>query len=127
MIKKFEDLEVYQIAFSLVLQIYKLTAKFPSEERFGLTNQIRRASVSIISNIAEGSMRLNPAEFRQFVGIARGSTGELRCQLQLATELKFLSQKDFSELNEKIDSIGKMLTNLSKTLHGKAIEKSSKS
>ncbi len=116
MLKKFEDLDVYQIAFQLAKEIYQATKAFPSEEKFGLTNQVRRCAVSIISNIAEGSMRLNPAEFRQFVGIARGSVGELRCQLKLATELGFLKTEKLESMEIQLESIGKMLTNLAKSL-----------
>ena len=74
-IKKVEDLEVFKAADSLAIEIYQLTEKFPKEERFGLVTQMRRAVTSIGANLMEGSYRINKKEFRQFVGIARGSVG----------------------------------------------------
>lgn len=76
-------------AMELTVKIYELTRAFPSDERFGLTNQLRRAAVSIPSNIAEGNGRLNTREFVQFLGIARGSTLEVLTQLELANALGF--------------------------------------
>ena len=76
------DLIVWQRAIELTVEIYKLTRSFPKEEMYGLTSQMRRASVSVASNIAEGRGQLNPAEFRQFLGIAQGSIFELKTQLR---------------------------------------------
>lgn len=118
--KSFEDLDVYQLAFAVTKEIYQVTHSFPADERFGLTNQIRRASVSIISNIAEGSLRLSSPEFRHFIGIARGSVAEVRCQLRLAMELGFMDAKIQRQIDGKLISIGKMLTNLAKALMSKA-------
>ena len=75
----------------LAVEVYKLTKSFPREEVYGLTSQIRRSAISIPSNIAEGHGRLNVGEFRQFLGIARGSTYELQTQLELAQSLEFTS------------------------------------
>lgn len=116
MLKKFEDLDVYQLAFEMTTDVYRSTAGFPNDECFGLINQIRRAAVSVISNIAEGSMRLYSAEFRQFIGIARGSVGELRCQSKLSESLSFLARSDFQKITAQLESVGKMLTNLTKAL-----------
>ncbi|MFH0776194.1 MAG: four helix bundle protein [Patescibacteria group bacterium] len=120
MIKKFEDLTVYQKAFTLSLELYRITKNFPDEEKFGLTNQIRRAAVSVVSNIAEGSMRLNSLEFRQFVGIARGSVGELRSQISIAQALGFVEVEKADQLFVLLDEIGKMLTVLARSLKAKA-------
>jgi four helix bundle protein len=85
----FRDLVVWQKSMQLAVEIYELTKEFPREEVYGLTSQMRRSAVSIPSNIAERQGRANPAEFRQFVSIARGSNCELQTQLELALALKF--------------------------------------
>ena len=81
-----EDLKVFQDSHALTLALYKITKDFPSDERFGLISQIRRASSSICANMIEGSHRNNKNEYRQFVGIARGSVGELKYHLLLAKD-----------------------------------------
>ena len=78
-----EDLDVFKLAHALTLELYKITASFPVEEKFGLVSQIRRSSSSICANLMEGSHRNNTGEYRQFAGIARGSTGELKYHLLL--------------------------------------------
>jgi four helix bundle protein len=85
----YRELEVWKRSIELSVVTYKLTGEFPSDERFGLTSQLRRASVSIASNIAEGYGRATKGEFKQFVGIARGSALELQTQLVIAKELGF--------------------------------------
>jgi four helix bundle protein len=89
----FRDLVVWQRSMQLTIAIYGLTKEFPQDERFGLTSQIRRSAVSIPSNIAEGQGRLNVGEFKQFLGIARGSNYEVQTQLELAKALKLASCK----------------------------------
>jgi four helix bundle protein len=84
MAQAFRDLQVWQRSMQLTIAVYKLTHEFPREEMFGLTSQIRRSAVSLPSNIAEGQGRLTPGEFRQFLGIARGSNFELQTQLEIA-------------------------------------------
>jgi four helix bundle protein len=84
MIHSFRDLQIWQKAMQLAVAVYRLTDAFPREERYGLTSQIRRSAVSIPSNIAEGQGRTNLGEFRQFLGIARGSNCELQTQLEIA-------------------------------------------
>ncbi len=91
MAQDFHDLIVWQRAIELTISIYSLTRSFPKDEMFGLTSQMRRASVSIASNIAEGRGRLNPAEFRQFLGLAQGSLCELRTQLWLQNDSEWRS------------------------------------
>ena len=87
MSQSFRELQVWQRSMQLTVAIYRLSQKFPREEIYGLTSQMRRSAVSIPSNIAEGQGRLNPPEFRQFLGIARASNCELQTQLEIARAL----------------------------------------
>lgn len=111
-----EDLEVYKKAHNLTLRLYKITQHFLSEEKFGLVPQIRRAASSINANLLEGSYRLNRREFRQFVGIARGSAGELKYHLLLSKDLKYISDKSFKEIYQELEIITKMLFGLANSL-----------
>jgi four helix bundle protein len=106
----FHDLTVWQRAIDLTVCIYKLTQMFPKEETYGLTAQLRRASVSVASNIAEGRGRLNPGEFRQFLGIALGSAFEIQTQLLIARKLGMGNEKSIHEAAALSDEITKMLT-----------------
>jgi four helix bundle protein len=90
----FKDLVVWQRAVQLTVQVYKLTASFPASEQFGLTNQLRRASVSVASNIAEGYGRTTKGEYLQFLGHARGSKCEVETQLIISAALGFGSKKE---------------------------------
>jgi len=108
--KHYKDLLVWQKAISLVTQVYVVTRSFPREERYGLTSQIRRAAVSIPSNIAEGQARLTPGEFRQFLGIAKGSLAELDTQLIIAEKLGYLIEA--GPLFEQLAEVGRMLSGL---------------
>lgn len=92
LVKSYQDLIVWQKAMDLVVEIYNLTKKFPSEELFSLTNQIRRAVVSIPSNIAEGKGRNSKAEYLHFIAISQGSLAETETQILLAIRLKFITQ-----------------------------------
>ena len=96
--------------------IYSLTAKFPLDERFGLVSQIRRAAVSIPSNIAEGHARKSRIEFRQFIFIALGSLAELETQLLLSNKLDFISKEEIEGIMLQLNTLGKMLRGLSKSL-----------
>ena len=100
----------------LAVRIYSVTAEFPRGEIYGLTSQMRRAAVSIASNIAEGSVRGTRKDFRQFVTIARGSNCELQTQLLLAKELNFGSSSGIAEAEELTNDVGQMLAGLSKYL-----------
>ncbi|MFH1375309.1 MAG: four helix bundle protein [Patescibacteria group bacterium] len=120
MIKKFEDLTVYQKALGVVMDVYHSTKEFPTEEKFGLVNQMRKCAVSITSNIAEGSMRLGSLEFKRFISIARGSVGELRSQVQISKELGFLNPKTQEKITADLDEVGKMLTALARSLKNKS-------
>jgi len=116
---KYSELVVWQKAMDLVTEIYKITATFPSEERFGLSSQARRAAVSIPSNIAEGHGRKSTGAFINHLSIAYGSLVELETQIQIAAKLNFLSQDDPSRLLTMTDEIGKMLTGLKNSLSEK--------
>lgn len=112
----YKELIVWQKSIELVTEIYKLTEKFPKSELYGLTSQIRRASVSIPSNIAEGYTRKHRQEYIQFLRIAFGSGGELETQIIIAKNLNYASQKDFEEIEKLLDEIMKMLNKLISTL-----------
>jgi four helix bundle protein len=108
----FEKLEVYRISTTFVEKIYLISKTFPSEEQFGLTSQIRRASVSIASNIAEGSARMSQKDKAHFFGMAYGSLMEVVCQLDLANILGFVGQKAKSEIREDAQLLAKKLSAL---------------
>lgn len=97
-------------------QIYEQTANFPSEEKFGLVSQMRRCSVSIASNIAEGAGRNSNGEFNQYLGIAQGSAFELETQVLLATRMRFISNEDEELLIKELSSITNMIFKLKETL-----------
>jgi four helix bundle protein len=111
-----EDLEVFKRSHRLTLEIYKITKKFPESEKFGLVSQMRRAAASIASNLMEGSHRLSTKEFRYFVGISKGSAGELKYHLLLAKDLAYLHVDEYSRLKLEVEEISKMLNGLIKSL-----------
>src|SRR5574338_734837 len=102
--KKYEKLLAWQRARELVLVVYRSTASWPADERYGLTGQLRRAAVSVAANIAEGSAKQGPREFRRFLDIAIGSLAEIGCLLTLARDLELLSEHLWTELDGKRDS-----------------------
>jgi four helix bundle protein len=108
----FRDLKVWQRSMTLVEEIYRVTGHFPPVERFGLTSQIRRASVSIPSNIGEGKRRKRERAFLNHLDIALGSQGEVEVQLEIATRVGFLSRSDYERIQELIEEIGRMLNGL---------------
>lgn len=108
----FKELLVWQKSINFVTEVYELTYLFPKDEMYGLTSQIRRASISIPSNIAEGNSRRSLADYLQFLKIARGSCAEVETQLIIAKNLHFLNEEKYSELNENIIEISKMLNAL---------------
>lgn len=112
--KHYKDLLVWQKAIDLVTQVYVATRSFSREELYGLTSQIRRAAVSVPSNIAEGQARLTPGEFRQFIGIAKGSLSELDTQLIIAEKLGYLTV--LCPLFEQLAEVGRMLSGLLSSL-----------
>jgi four helix bundle protein len=109
MAHSFRDLVVWQRAMQLTVAVYRLTQKFPREEIYGLTSQIRRSAVSVPSNIAEGHGRLNKGEYRQFLGVARGSNCELQTQLEIARALEIGNPELLNEAESLSHEVGKML------------------
>ena len=114
--KDFRQLKVWEKAHQLALSIYKATKLFPKEELYGLTSQIRRASMSIPTNIAEGCGRKTDADFARFLQIAMGSASETEYQLLLSHDLEFLSKEDYEKLNNDVTEIKRMLTSFMQTL-----------
>ena len=115
-IKSYKDLIVWQKAMDLAEEIYLLTKVFPREEIYSLTNQIRRAAISIPSNIAEGHARKSISEYRQFLSIAQGSLAEVETQLLLAIRLNYQSEKQCKKATLLREEISKMLASLQKKL-----------
>lgn len=111
-----KDLRVWRASIEFVKQVYNATACFPSEERFGLTSQMRRAAVSIPSNIAEGYGRQSQTELLRYLTISTGSTAELETQLIIAYELGYLSDDRFAELRSQIEIIYRMLNALKRSV-----------
>ncbi len=108
----YRHLRVWQESHKLVLALYKSTSKFPKDELYGLTSQIRRAAASIPANIAEGCARSGDPEFGRFVSIAQGSASELDYHLLLARDLRFLNSADYDSLSASLLSVRRMLTTL---------------
>lgn len=108
----FENLEVWQRSRELVKNVYQITASFPDEEKFGLTSQLRRASISVSSNIAEGSTRWSKKDQSRFYEISFGSLMEILNQLILSTDLEFMKEDKLMYLRDKIDNISRMLNAL---------------
>jgi four helix bundle protein len=113
-VSDYKDLEVWKKAIDVVTAIYRLTSAFPDAEKFGITNQMRRAAVSVPSNIAEGSARHHPKDFTHFLRIADGSAAELETQLIISVKLGFVS--DAEQLLNEIIVVRRMLAGLIKSL-----------
>lgn len=109
---KFKNLIVYQKSKELVKQVYMLLKQFPDEERFALCAQMRRAAISVPSNIVEGMARLSTKDQSHFLNIAYGSLMELYAQLDIAHDLGYLSEKEFIKIETQIDEIDKMIVSL---------------
>ena len=109
MTQSFRDLVMWQRSMQLTVAIYRLTKDFPRDELYGLTSQIRRAAVSLPRNIAEGHGRLNSCEFKQFLGVARGSNAELQTHLEIARALEMGDPKLLNEAEGLSREVGKML------------------
>ena len=121
MIKVFKDLIAWQKAHELVLDVYKITKKFPDIERYGLENQLRRASVSITSNIAEGFGRNSRKEKLQFYSISRGSLFEVLDQLTIAKDLGYFESQEFIVLEEKINVCSRLVSGIIKSASDKIL------
>jgi four helix bundle protein len=115
--KSVEDLDVFKLAHQLALKTYSTTKVFPKEETFSLVDQMRRAAASVGMHLMEGAMRLGSREYRQFVGIARGSAGEVCYQLLLARDLKYISNETHQGLRSGYDRVIQMLSRLSQSLN----------
>ena len=111
-VKDFRDLQVWQKAHQLTLMVYRLTASFPRDERYGLTSQLRRSSSSIAANLAEGCGRNGDAELARFCSIAMGSASELEYHLLLARDLKLLTVTAYAEVAQQTTEVKRMLTGL---------------
>jgi four helix bundle protein len=112
--RKHRELDVWKKAMNFVVEIYRISGMFPKSEEFGLTSQMRRASVSIPSNLAEGAARKGNKEFMQFLNIAQGSISELDTQLEPAYRLSYINKESHSNLINKLTEISKMLYGLTK-------------
>ena len=119
MLKNFKELNVWQKAYKLCLEIYKITKNFPNEEKYGLASQMKRAVVSIPSNIAEGYGRKTIPDYVRCLYIAYGSTCELETQTLLSGDLKYLNDNKKGSLLEKINEVERMLMALIKSLENK--------
>jgi four helix bundle protein len=115
-IKSYKDLIVYQKGLDLVNDIYKITRGYPKEEIFGLTNQMRRAAISVPTNISEGYGRDSTKNYTQFLKISKGSLFELETLLIISTNQKLISDQIMKDISFKIHEIGKMLTTLIKNI-----------
>lgn len=113
------DLRVWQIAVDLAETIYRLSAEWPSHERFGLVSQVRRAAVSVAANVAEGAGRRSTGEYIQFVGMARGSLAEVETLLVIAARLGYLKQATADLLLTDVSETGRMLTGLMQALESR--------
>lgn len=111
-IRHFTDLEAWRESHQLALDVYKITKLFPKEEMFGLTNQMRRASVSVGSNIAEGFSRNTVKDKSQFYFVARGSATELESQLLLARDIGYLNEEAFDAVRDRLGKVGRLITGL---------------
>ena len=110
--KDFRDLVVWQKSHQLTLSAYRLTASFPTDERFGLTSQIRRSAASVGANIAEGCGRRGNAEFHRFLQVAMGSASEVEYHFLLAHDLKYLNSEAYDTLNKQVSEVKRMLAAL---------------
>lgn len=115
---RYQDLEVWQKAYQLALRVYRITAKFPTEERFGLALQLRRAAVGVFANLAEGHARGSRREYAQFCTIARGSQTETQALLLLSKDLRLVDLDVWQELDEAYRRVGQMLNKLVTALRG---------
>ncbi|QLE00109.1 four helix bundle protein [Galbibacter sp. BG1] len=113
---RFEELKIWQKAMVVTEKCYAITSEFPVEEKYGLISQIRRSAVAIPSNISEGAGRNTNGEFRQFLGVANGSSFELLTQLYLSKRLKLISERNVRPIIDEVVEVTKMNYSLQKTL-----------
>ncbi|MGO9809732.1 MAG: four helix bundle protein [Isosphaeraceae bacterium] len=115
-VRCYQELFVWQRAMDLVVRVYEVTESFPHKEQFGLTNQLRRAAVSIPSNIAEGQGRQTTRDFLRYLSIARGSLQEVETQILIATRLDYIAESEKVEMLERTTETSRLLTGLSRSL-----------
>jgi len=115
-IKTYRDLDIWKKGIELVKKVYVMTGKFPKEETYGLSSQMRRSAISVPSNVAEGFRRYHNKEYRQFLYIALGSCAESETQATISKELNYISSEKEKELLEMLDHVSRMITNLIKKL-----------
>ncbi len=115
-INSYKDLIVWQKAMNLVIEVYKITQKFPKNEQFCLTQQIRRSAISIPSNIAEGRKRSSKKDYLRFLSIAYGSCAELETQLEISSRLIYVTEENFKKVSSLLTEIIKMLNKMITTL-----------
>ncbi len=118
-IQSYRDLDAWKLAVAMVGAVYRFTASFPADERFGLTTQLRRASVSVPSNIAEGWGRGSTAEYLRFLRTARGSLYEVETQVIIATQLGFASAAEAAAMQEQAEHVGRVLAGLVRSIESK--------
>ena len=115
-VRQFEEWAAWQKARALTADVYRVTGRAGFREDFALKNQIQRASVSIMSNIAEGFERYSRQEFKQFLSVARGSAAEVRCQLYVALDLGYLEQSEFNELKDRCAEVSRLIAAMRATV-----------
>ena len=115
-IRNFRDLDIWKKGIEIVKDIYNIVEKFPEQEFYGLVSQVQKSAISIPSNIAEGFNRFHNKEYKQFLYIALGSCAELETQVEVASELKYISNEKKKDILEKINHESRMLTNLIKKI-----------
>jgi four helix bundle protein len=118
-LKSYRDLDVWQKAMNWVELVYRLSASFPKSEQFGLTSQLRRACISVPSNVSEGAERRGTKEYIQFLGIAQGSLAEAETLIELAARLNYLSNEARVDLLDRTAEIGRMLHGLIRSLEAR--------
>lgn len=119
--KPHRELTVWQKSVDFVINVYELTKKFPKSEMYGLTNQMRRSSISISANIAEGAARKSSKEFLQFLAIARGSLSEIDTHLEIAGRLGYVFSKQMEDLDFKLTELDRMLSGLMNSIRRKCM------
>jgi four helix bundle protein len=115
-VQSYRDLRVWKTAVELTLEVYRITESFPPSERFGLTSQLRRAAISVASNIAEGHARSTRGEFRNFLSVARGSAVEVEVQLFVAEQIGYARAPMLVKARDYCDAISRMITKLKRAL-----------
>jgi four helix bundle protein len=114
----YRDLKVWQLGVEIALEVYRITTDFPKAEQYGLTSQVRRAAVSIASNVAEGHARKTPREMQRFANIAKGSLAELETQLIIAGKLGLVGESTLAKLLQMTEEESRMLSGLLRSVNG---------